>query len=394
MENRVLNNLPDADNTHLTQNFDFDKKAEVRTARKNNLLNENAALSFGEKLEENKIINWLEIAKKSVVPQGVELPQPVTLFELKGIPIMTKNEMSLLIAKPKQGKSTVASWIVAQLLSEEKKVLVLDTEQGQYYSSRSQYWTLSSVGLQFSLNLTYLDLKKFSPGERLNIINAYLAEYGQELDLIVLDGVRDLVIDINQSSDFMPIINELMRWTVDYDLHILNILHKNKVDANARGGIGTELQNKCETTIDVSLEGAQIVVSPIYTRNQVFEPFVIIRDTYGIPKFGEDYTPPVSEMKRKQQLKWYDISIIQHTRLLKDVFTNDFKPSRRDLLTRLASIYGSYTEMSIGGRLVDSLLDYLLNDVSLIIRIGKERSPLAYYSLATDNTTEYSTFQV
>ena len=40
-----------------------------------------------------------------------------------------------------------------------------------------------------------------------------------------------------------------MQWTDDRQIHIHTILHQNKGDENARGHIGTELNNKAETVL-------------------------------------------------------------------------------------------------------------------------------------------------
>ena len=57
---------------------------------------------------------------------------------------------------------------------------------------------------------------------------------------------------INSPSESLDIINELMRWSSYYELHIHTVLHLNKGDDNTRGHIGTELNNKAETILQIS----------------------------------------------------------------------------------------------------------------------------------------------
>lgn len=45
-----------------------------------------------------------------------------------------------------------------------------------------------------------------------------------------------------------------MQWTDDRQIHIHTILHQNKNDENARGHIGTELNNKAETVMQVEVD--------------------------------------------------------------------------------------------------------------------------------------------
>ena len=58
-----------------------------------------------------------------------------------------------------------------------------------------------------------------------------------------------MVYDINSPGESTRIISKLMQWTDDRQIHIHTILHQNKGDENARGHIGTELNNKAETVL-------------------------------------------------------------------------------------------------------------------------------------------------
>lgn len=62
-----------------------------------------------------------------------------------------------------------------------------------------------------------------------------------DVGLLIIDGIRDLMYDINSPSESTDLINLLMRWSSGYDLHIHTVLHLNKGDDNTRGHIGTEL---------------------------------------------------------------------------------------------------------------------------------------------------------
>ena len=156
---------------------------------------------------ENK---WLQIAMAHLVPQDTIPPEPEAIFSFNGIPVFTKKSLSTIIAKAKAGKTTVTAWVVAQMLNEGVKILWMDTEQGLYYSSRTQHWVLSIAGLTLSENLDFFDLKTFPPNERIEIIIALLQ--AKKYDLLVLDGVRDLVFDINKPEEATIITSHLMKW--------------------------------------------------------------------------------------------------------------------------------------------------------------------------------------
>jgi hypothetical protein len=91
-------------------------------------------------------------------------------------------------------------------------------------------------------------------------------------------------------------------------------------------------------------------------------------------------------------LKPDDIDEITHKQLLMQVFSGDFQKPKLNLLTRLSSKYESKFGGTYGGKRVDALMDYLLNDIGLIGKNGKDRSPTTYYYLpflTTDHPTDY-----
>ena len=65
-------------------------------------------------------------------------------------------------------------------------------------------------------------------------------------DLVVIDGIKDLVTDINDAIQATVIMEQLMALAQAHHCCIVNVLHQNKSEAdhNMRGSIGTELSNK------------------------------------------------------------------------------------------------------------------------------------------------------
>jgi RecA-family ATPase len=74
-------------------------------------------------------------------------------------------------------------------------------------------------------------------------------------DLCIIDGVKDLMTDINDAVQATLIMEKLMALAQELNCCIVCVLHQNKSeqDRNMRGSIGTELTNKafevfqCET---------------------------------------------------------------------------------------------------------------------------------------------------
>ena len=65
-------------------------------------------------------------------------------------------------------------------------------------------------------------------------------------DLVIIDGIKDLITDINDAVQATQIMEHLMSLAQRGNCCIVNVLHQNKSesDRNMRGSIGTELTNK------------------------------------------------------------------------------------------------------------------------------------------------------
>lgn len=91
-----------------------------------------------------------------------------------------------------------------------------------------------------------------------------------------------MVCDINSPGESTRIISKLMQWTDEKQIHLHTILHQNKGDENARGHIGTELNNKAESVLLVEeCDGFYLCGVPIgnkvkqYTERSIFISIVM-----------------------------------------------------------------------------------------------------------------------
>lgn len=285
--------------------------------------------------------------EESIVPQGVEIPKPDPIFSLSGIPLLTKKSISLLKGQAKAGKTTVTAWITANIIKDGINVAWFDTEQGLYYASRTQFWVLQIAGMDRCENLVVYDLKIHKPTDRIQMVG-HIIETSQP-DFVIIDGIRDLIYDINSPEESTLISTELMRWADQFDCHILTIIHENKASQHARGHLGTELQNKAELVLKVSKnEEKQTVCEPEFSRGEPFEPFAFERDGYGIPvlvSYRQEIK--VGESKAKG-VKPTDISHDTHVEILENVFASSSGISYADLQIELQRVYMDYGVDSMG----------------------------------------------
>lgn len=315
--------------------------------------------------------DWNAIAAKHLIPQGINIPVPEVIFEVQGIPMLTKKSMSLLIAKAKAGKTTVAAWIIAQVILLGIKVLWIDTEQGLYYASRTQYWILSTAGLQMSDRLFFYDLKIYPPNDRIKIIEALIQSGHYEL--IVIDGIRDLVFDINDPKEATNTATSLMKWAEVYNSHLLTILHQNKGNEHARGHLGAELTNKAEMVLKVSQgESNEIIIEPEFTRGEPFQTFALIRGEAGKPRLLENWKAPAKSEKSRSQKVLLPTEIIKetHIEILQKVFNAQAKKKYNELLSSLKNQINSWYGYSISDAKVKTYIQYYI-DEGIITKSGQ-----------------------
>ena len=235
--------------------------------------------------------------------------QSPTVLRVDGSVIGTLGNSSASIGKAKSKKTfNVAALTAAALTNstvlhyrasfpEEKRgILYIDTEQERPHCQQVLRRILRLAGLPEERdpdNLVMLTLRKFPPDMRLAIVDHAIGTI-PHLGLVIIDGIRDLLYDINSPKEATDIISRFMQWTDDRQIHIHTILHQNKNDENARGHIGTELNNKAETVMQIEVDKEErsiSVVEAIHIRDREFEPFAFRINSETLPELVEPYQP-------------------------------------------------------------------------------------------------------
>lgn len=119
-----------------------------------------------------------------------------------------------------------------------------------------------------------------------------------------------------------------MQWTDERQIHLHTILHQNKGDENARGHIGTELNNKAETIIQVEKDKNNHDIScveAIHIRAMEFKPFAFRINEEALSELVEDYIKPegnVGRPKKEPFDPYHEISETTHRNALSMAFAN------------------------------------------------------------------------
>ena len=264
--------------------------------------------------DEQAVILW-QASRLSLSGKYEKAPE---ILNVKGSVIGTLGNFSASIGKAKSKKTFNVSAIVAAALKNgtvlryaaelpeaKRKVLYVDTEQSPHHCLNVMERIMRMAGLpddRDNENLEFLALRKYTPEQRIRIVEQAIY-HTPNLGLVVIDGIRDMVYDINSPSESTRIISKLMQWTDDRQIHIHTILHQNKGDENARGHIGTELNNKAETVLLVEKDksnGDISKVSAMHIRAMDFEPFAFRVNDRALPELIEDYQTEAKTPGRPQ----------------------------------------------------------------------------------------------
>ena len=147
-------------------------------------------------------------------------------------------------------KNPLNEFIRVTLPDEKNRVILVDTEQSPYDVSKVDKRVLTIAEEVDPKNFEVYSFRSLSPPERL-FMTEQLIYSKDDLGILVLDGIRDFISDINSPEEATMISSKLLKWTQERHIHIIVVLHQNKGDNNARGHVGSELINKSESVISV-----------------------------------------------------------------------------------------------------------------------------------------------
>ena len=184
-----------------------------------------------------------------------ELPKMDFLFRLFGKPCFPRRELVAITGKAKSGKTFVTSMLMAccqvsDVLSFHRepesplRLLWYDTEQSDESTQdilRNRVMRMADGGGKL---FDIFNVRGVPWKERRDLLCEAVMRC--KPDLVIVDGIRDLVNDINDGVLAQEVMEELMHLATEHDCCIVCVLHQNKSgeDRNLRGWIGTELMNK------------------------------------------------------------------------------------------------------------------------------------------------------
>lgn len=241
----------------------------------------------------------LSVIEKYRVKASSKIPAPEYLVKIANVNKISRGNISLWKGKAKSKKTFALTMFASTICgglefggkfvaNKKAKVLWIDTEQSQ--SDVHKVVKRVEVLVGNDDNLIMYGLRPETPAKRIEIIELLLKEYGNKIGVLVIDGVRDLVMNINDPVESTEVATMLMKWSYEYNIHISTILHENKSDGSSRGHIGTEIDNKSELVMRVEKDEHDKSISwieEVYGRGKGFDRFSFMINDQALPEVVE-----------------------------------------------------------------------------------------------------------
>jgi len=284
----------------------------------------------------NEKVNISELFEKSKLFAYTEISEPPICLTIQNTEhnsiFGTLGNFSVITGRAKSRKTFFVSAIVgATLLNKEylrikptfpenkKRVLYIDTEQSYFHAKK----VLSRISKICNLNenehhenLIFCCLRGNNGAKMTEIIEFALKQY-TDIGLLIIDGVKDLVTSINDEREATATTTNLMKWSANYNVHIITVLHKNKNDENLRGHLGSEMINKAESVLAITKSQDISTIESVIMRDLDIEKY-----NFGISENNIPYETEIliKENSTKKKLEPKQINKEIHQEVLIKVF--------------------------------------------------------------------------
>ncbi len=289
-----------------------------------------------------------ELYVERITPE-TDLPPMQPLFRMFDVPCFYRGELVADCGKAKSGKTYFLSILMAACLKEKAlalerishtdgtdntafelcslategtqelkplRVLWIDTEQSQQSTQeilKDRIIPLSEKSVQSvesvcDINNTFyaFNLRGLGFEKRGKMVNVAIRTI--KPDICIIDGIKDLMTDINDAVQATRIMEQLMALAKEFNCSIVCVLHLNKSeqDRNMRGSIGTELTNKAFEVFQCEMISEKdktdtFKVTQTYSRKQKMKQNFYYRiNDEGLP----EWCPGYQEQPRDDQGRW------------------------------------------------------------------------------------------
>lgn len=220
--------------------------------------------------------------------------KPPTLLKMindedKFAEFFTVGDISAVVGRSGNGKSNLLCLTISEMiqnkntdhfqtqLKEDKPIIWIDTEQSDYDVWRILEKISNKTGLsneEIKKRIIVKKTESIPPKWRKQLLFDIINDYQPEL--LILDGVADIVDSINDEKEAKEVIREIRGFASKSSTHIIGVIHssdKNNQSNEAMGWIGTVWKHKAEGQMNCSYD----------KKNQLFN-VTFEKARHGFPK--------------------------------------------------------------------------------------------------------------
>lgn len=237
------------------------------------------------------------LGSKLDLSQNIPDPEPVILQN--DTVMLTKGNFSAVVGAAKSRKTFFVTAVAGAYLCPDEylgmhapkdagNVLYIDTEMATGHVGRVAKRIHRIAGLDTNKNspkLNVLCLREYTPEQRKSIFELAVEYYNPQL--VILDGVADLVDDVNNPGASSEVVTLLLRLTKEKNIHIMTIVHTNPGADKPRGHLGSDVMRKAEGLYIVKSDGDTSTVKVERCRDIAVNDFAFFIDSTGLPQLTE-----------------------------------------------------------------------------------------------------------
>ena len=280
-------------------------------------------LSPEERLNED----YNQFMKPYYIDRNVEYPDPEYLIDIGGVPTMPKGNLVAVSAKWKNGKTFFCDILTAifmgsdhfancRSLRESGRALFFDTEQSESDTKRVQRTidAMAPLSRHDDYRVACLqsapitsDTYNSSEPPRYEVLNRAVEH--EHPDLVIIDGIADLIYNYNDVIESQIIVNKLATMANKYNCCIVVVMHQNKssLDKNMKGHLGTMLYQKCSDVFNVEKHDSVFEVKHGSSRHRTCDGICFKLDANAVPMdAANDRLLQLEQKKQEDKAKLHD----------------------------------------------------------------------------------------
>ena len=234
-----------------------------------------------------------------------EIPEEEFLFKLNGVPCCPRGDLSTMTGPAKTGKTNVAAMLMAccvnrrvlgfERISEEPlRAMRFDTEQSRCTTKRiltDRVGGLLGDGEFPDEQFYVFNVRNHTPKERIEMLALAIETYRP--DICIIDGIADLLDDINSGPASVELMQRLLTIASVNKCNITAMIHLNRSGEklNLRGWIGTVMVQKSYEVFNCDRNPKTQTFSLGLTfsrRYYLEEPMYYVFDGNGLPTVTDE----------------------------------------------------------------------------------------------------------